>query len=442
MPTGMGKSLCYQLPSVLRDGLVLVISPLIALMKDQVDGACAKGLNAAFINSSLSSKEREQRYKKLRQGCYKILYVTPERFRKKEFWRALEGLNIQLFAVDEAHCISQWGHDFRPDYSLLGEWRERLGSPPAIALTATATPEVQKDIVKQLRLKDCKEFLHGLQRDNLALSVLDIYGFDSKFRALVGLLNQYKGSTIIYCSLIQTLERFSVELERLNISHNIYHGKLPDAIRKRSQEEFMNDQLGLILATPAFGLGIDKSDIRLVVHGEVSNSLEAYYQEVGRAGRDKKESHAVLLYDSDDIAIQMDFLKWSLPEPDFVNSVLQILAKNYSRFQSEGVDFLRSQMNFYNSRDFRIETSLNLLERWGSVERDKRYGYRVLNTDRFELYNQADFKQRYKKMHEKLFAMTSYATSSESQCRANTIYKYFGVFDAPDCGHCDICLLD
>ncbi|MEK7358264.1 MAG: RecQ family ATP-dependent DNA helicase, partial [Bdellovibrionota bacterium] len=282
MPTGMGKSLCYQLPARLFAeeglGLTLVISPLIALMKDQVDAALSKRLKAAFINSSLTGEERAARYRRLAAGEYELLYVTPERFRIPEFREALAKNRIALLAVDEAHCISSWGHDFRPDYSRLGEIRESLGRPLTLALTATATPQVQTDILSQLGLADAEIFNSGVARPNLALSVTDVHGLDEKVRAFVAFRHLTPGPAIVYFSLISTLRKFSDEISRLGIAHLTYHGQMHDKDRKRTQEAFLASEDGVILATPAFGLGVDKENVRMVMHAEVPGSVEAYYQ--------------------------------------------------------------------------------------------------------------------------------------------------------------------
>ncbi|MES2966018.1 MAG: RecQ family ATP-dependent DNA helicase, partial [Bdellovibrionota bacterium] len=365
MPTGMGKSLCYQLPSRLfseeGSGLTLVISPLIALMKDQVDAALSKKLKAAFINSSLNGEERAARYRRLSAGEYELLYVTPERFRIPEFREALAKNRIALLAVDEAHCISSWGHDFRPDYSRLGDIRAALGHPLTLASTATATPQVQTDILGQLSLHDAAVFNSGVARPNLALSVVDVHGLDDKVRAFVGFRHLHPGPAIVYFSLISTLRKFSDEISKLGIAHLTYHGQMHDKDRKRSQEAFLASDDGVILATPAFGLGVDKENVRMVLHAEVPGSVEAYYQEVGRAGRDGAPATCVMLFDDDDVSIQNDFMNWANPDPGFIRAVYNLIERNLVRARQEGFDYLRTQMNFYNRRDFRVETAVGQL---------------------------------------------------------------------------------
>jgi ATP-dependent DNA helicase RecQ len=453
MPTGMGKSLCYQLPArVLAEegaGLTLVISPLIALMKDQVDAALSKGLKAVFINSSLSSDEREARYKKLAVGDYELLYVTPERFRIPEFRDALAKNRIALLAVDEAHCISSWGHDFRPDYSRLGDYREALGNPLTLALTATATPLVQKDILAQLRLplEETVVFNQGVRRPNLAIEVLDVHGLDQKIQAFVAYVHRVAGATIIYFSLVQTLQKFSGEIRRLGFEHLTYHGQMNDRDRKRSQEAFVNglsESNGqLILATPAFGLGIDKENVRMVMHAEMPGSIEAYYQEIGRAGRDGAAAECVLLYDDDDVAIQMDFSDWANPDPGFIRAVYNLIERNLTRAQQQGFDYLREQMNFYNRRDFRVETAVNLLERWGSIEGRQPREWKPLASPPEEYLDPKLFEARVRAQKNKLYEMVSFAKMTPEKdselCRMVVLSAYFGFPGEERCGHCDLC---
>ena len=282
-PTGMGKSLTYQIPALFfaqqdndtkdtasGNPLTLVLSPLIALMKDQVDALVAKGVAAAFVNSSLTRDERNARYRQIGEGKFDLLYVTPERFRKPDFVELIKSRCIRLLAVDEAHCISQWGHDFRPDYTRLQEIRQLLGNPTTIALTATATPEVQEDIVRQLGLApdEIEKFHEGIDRPNLTLNIHQTWGDDEKLD-YIGLINQQnRGAGIVYFTLIRTLERFSEQLRQKGVHHLVYHGDLPRSRRREVQNWFMSDDC-LVLATNAFGMGIDKEAIRFVIHAEL-----------------------------------------------------------------------------------------------------------------------------------------------------------------------------
>jgi ATP-dependent DNA helicase RecQ len=444
MPTGTGKSLCFQMPALLekqaaRSGLVLVVSPLIALMQDQVSKAKAIGLRAEAINSSLSKLEKDDRLALLKAGRLQILYVTPERFKKAEFVEAIKATPICLLAVDEAHCISQWGHDFRPDYSRLGEIRKLLGNPVVMALTATATPDVQKDILKQLYIEaDAKIFSSGLERPNLQLRVHDVYGLDEKVRNIVALRHQIQGTTIIYFSLIMTLTKVSHELAKLGIKHLTYHGDLPTGIRSQNQKRFQKENGHLMLATPAFGLGVDKSDVRLLIHAETPGSVESYYQEVGRAGRDGGKSECHLFFDQDDVSIQMEFIKWANPEPAFTKRIYELIDGNNLRIEQEGMNFLREQMNFYNKRDYRVETAVNQLERMGCLEEvNSRFGYKCVNPPDDEFLDSQKTQLRARAQNEKLLEMVRLAQLQEG-CRMQFVLNYFGHKSSP-CGHCDLC---
>ena len=444
MPTGMGKSLCFQLPARIFSaegaGLTLVISPLIALMKDQVDAARAKGLNATFINSSLSAEERAARYRRLGEKAFELVYVTPERFRIPEFRQALAANRVALLAVDEAHCISAWGHDFRPDYSRLGDIRADLGDPVTLAATATATPEVQKDILGQLRLpaETTPVFNQGIRRPNLALEVLDVHGLDQKIQAFMAIRHASPGPSIVYFSLVQTLRKFSDEIGRLGIQHLAYHGQLGDKDRKRSQEAFLASQDALMLATPAFGLGIDKENVRSVMHAEVPGSIEAFYQEVGRAGRDGRPASCALFFDDDDVSIQTDFLEWANPDPGFIRAVYNLIDRNPDRARQEGFEYLRGQMNFYNRRDFRVETAVNLLERWESIEGRQPREWKAKQAPPDEYLDKGQFDQRMKAQRRKLYEMVDFAKLDEG-CRMVTVSAYFGFPGAEKCGICDLC---
>jgi ATP-dependent DNA helicase RecQ len=440
MPTGMGKSLCFQLPSRLLGGLTLVISPLIALMKDQVDAAQKLGLKSTFINSSLDRDERERRYKKLANREYELLYVTPERFRKPEFKDSVSKNTVSLLAIDEAHCISEWGHDFRPDYTKIKEFRAFLKNPPTQMLTATATAEVQADIIKQVGLKDAevKAFVAGIQRPNLYVEMDDLYGWEQKANGFLRWSEKISGPKIVYFSLVSSLEKFAEVLHAKKISFFSYHGQLSARDRRKNQEEFLASEQGLILATPAFGLGVNKPNIRGVAHMELPGSIESYYQEIGRAGRDGEPASTVMFYDEEDITIQMDFIKWTNPEPNFLLRCYRLIEKNPDKVRSGGLDYLREQLNFYNKRDFRVETAVNLLEHWGFVEyEEKGKGIRALEEPAGEMLDEQLAAARLKGQNMKLLEMVKLVKSET--CRKKTIYEYFGVA-AGDCGNCDNCL--
>ena len=327
MPTGGGKSLCYQLPALALDGLTLVVSPLIALMKDQVDQLQARGFPVTFINSTLPVEEQHDRLDRVAAGEFRLAYVVPERFRSSRFLEAVRAVGLKLLAVDEAHCISQWGHDFRPDYARLGYFRSMLGNPTTIALTATATDVVRRDIVEHLALNEPRTFITGFARENLFYEVLSPRTDREKAEMLVKFLRETPGTGIIYASTRKRTEEVAEIIgQQTPRRAAVYHAGLPPDERRATQEAFMSGRCEVIAATNAFGMGIDKADVRFVVHYNLPGSLEAYYQEAGRAGRDGKPSHCVMLYHGGDRYIQEFFIENSYPGPEVIQQVYEFLA--------------------------------------------------------------------------------------------------------------------
>jgi ATP-dependent DNA helicase RecQ len=318
LPTGGGKSLCYQVPALLTDGCVLVVSPLIALMQDQVEGLRAQGIEATFINSTLPTYEVEQRWTDAEHGRYDLLYLAPERLSTEVFRARAERLDVSLLAVDEAHCVSEWGHHFRPDYLEIPEARSLVGDPPTIAVTATATPAVRTDIVELLDLSDVEEVVRGFDRPNIVWSV---FRTEKKWERLKAVVEGVEGTGIVYTATHRGVERWTTRLRSENVAAAGYHGGMDAADREARQQAWVNDELRVMVATNAFGMGIDKSDVRFVVHADVPSSLEAYYQEAGRAGRDGERAYAVLLFREPDAETQESLIEASHPTAEEVRTV-------------------------------------------------------------------------------------------------------------------------
>ncbi|HGF8291403.1 TPA: DNA helicase RecQ [Enterococcus faecium] len=313
MPTGSGKSICYQLPALLLDGLTVVVSPLISLMKDQVDAANQLGIPATFINSSLDGYETARRFQEIDRQQYRLLYIAPERFIMPDFIQAMKRWNVRMIAIDEAHCISQWGHDFRPSYLQMANQLDQLPNRPVIvALTATATVQVAADIKRLLKIPENNHIQTGFERENLRFQVIKD---QKKEQYLIEYLKINKNqSVIIYAATRKEVDRLYHLLKKFDFSVGRYHGGLNENERTEMQEAFLYDRLQLIVATNAFGMGINKSNVRFVIHYQIPGSLEAYYQEAGRAGRDGLSSEAILLFSPQDIQVQKFFIQQSQRE--------------------------------------------------------------------------------------------------------------------------------
>ncbi len=370
MPTGGGKSLCYQLPALVLDGITIVVSPLIALMKDQVDSLQAIGVPANFINSSISPAETFKRLEETKNNFYKLLYVAPERFYNQEFLNTLSKIKISLFAIDEAHCISHWGHDFRPSYLQLGQVVKNLGRPPLVALTATATPEVKNDIAKQLELQKPSMIITGFKRPNLEFGAIQINASLKTGAVLDAVNNVSSGSGIIYVGTRAKVE----DVLSVLLSHGheaaAYHAGMDGESRRWTQENFMNGKIKIIVATNAFGMGIDKSNIRFVIHYDLPGTIEAYYQEAGRAGRDGKPSFCLLLFSPADRHLREFFIRGDNPSPRLIRNIYDRLTE----FESDTILITYAQLKDILAEDvpeMAIGTSIKLLERHGYIRKEK-----------------------------------------------------------------------
>ena len=442
MPTGSGKSLCFQLPGLALPGLTLVISPLIALMKDQVDHLEGLGIPASVINSTVPRHIQNDRIADAISGKLKILYVAPERFQNDEFRAALKRIRVSLFAVDEAHCVSMWGHDFRPDYLRLKRIIADLGKPPVIALTATATPAVREDIVKQLGIEGAVEIVSGFDRSNLYLEVRETSTVAEKVRAIASLCIDAR-TGIVYAGTRRNVEDIHKSLRRNGIDAVAYHAGLSTVERKTVQDRFMSREAGIIVATNAFGMGIDRSDVRFVVHADIPDSVEAYYQEIGRAGRDGGPAQCLLLFNYADKWIPELFIDASHPPADF-------LKQTFGRLLSAGEPVVIGEpwKKVTARMDQRFHAAVSLLQRAGYVERvhsPNGSGVRILRPRDRELadFNFEELERRREFEYRKLGVMLQYASRFKKHCYRSFILRYFGEWSkVRDCGNCSRCAPD
>ncbi len=433
LPTGYGKSLCYQVPSQILPGITLVVSPLIALMQDQLSGLWRRGIrNATCLNSSIGYGEQEERLSGIQNGDIKLVYVAPERFESARFRSMLDSIKISLVVIDEAHCISQWGHDFRLQYRNLSNYLAHLKGTTILALTATATPHVQRDIVKSLAIPRMQIINANFDRPNLRFDVRSLSSSNEKEKHLLELLQHGKASSIVYTSSRKEAERVAAFLREKNLQACHYHAGMHSADRQRNQKEFESGKYKIIVSTVAFGMGIDKSDIRQVVHFNMPTSLENYYQEAGRAGRDGGSAVCSLLYQAKDISTQKWLISKNYPSDDELKSI-------FASVQARGLNAIKPQelAQKLSINEAALMSALSLLKQLQLIDSTPDGAYFGRNCGDTPKIDTTLLSQRKQHELERLGHIVRYV--SEQRCRRETILDYFGQALQSSCSGCDVC---
>ena len=439
LPTGGGKSLCYQLPSLFLPQAILVISPLISLMQDQHDKLRTRNIAAAHLNSTLTITEERDAREEIRQQEPELIYITPERLENPEYLGMLKRAGVSLIVVDEAHCVSQWGHDFRPAYLAIRDAIRSLGHPPVLALTATATPDVLDDILKQLNIEDALVVNHGIERPNLFFEVFRTVNEEEKFERLMQIVHGLDdGPGIVYVATVRQANALYDRLIRQELRIGRYHGKMNATDREQTQRAFMDNAYQFIVATKAFGLGIDKPNLRAVVHYAFPDSLESYVQEAGRAGRDGKPARAVLLYRLEDRRIQAYFLGGKYPHSDESLRVYRAINQLSTDAGAANDMTLASVVQATGLNKNRVKVIVALLEATGIVERGRRLGKvrDFSSEEEFRAFLE-EYEQRHVNDRDRLDTMMRYGQTT--MCRVRFLTRYFGSEIANDCKHCDNC---
>jgi ATP-dependent DNA helicase RecQ len=439
LPTGGGKSLCYQLPALFLPRAVLVISPLISLMQDQQEKLSDRSIPAAELNSTLNSTEEEENIKTIQSRQAELIYVTPERLENTDYLKILKKAGVSLVVVDEAHCVSQWGHDFRPAYLSLRNAIQDLGRPPVLALTATATDGVVVDILKQLDLLDAEVISIGIERKNLAFEVVRTVNEDVKRKRLKEILKEQSGGAgIIYVPTVKQVDALCKWLIDEGFRAGQYHGRMKMPARETNQQAFMANEIDVMVATKAFGLGIDKHDIRFVIHYAVPDSIETYAQETGRAGRDGKRARAILFYRLEDRRVQSYFLGGKYPRRDESLALYRTL--DQMPRQEDLADRTAEQWlaEVTDLTEKRVKVILALLESTGIIERKPHVSkIRDFNTDEEFAAFLEEYEQRHNGDRQRLDAMMLFGQITT--CRMRYLLDYFGEEVTSDCCRCDNC---